>query len=31
MDTMHGSIADTNYYMRESIDHTAAFLTPMAL
>ena len=30
-DTMHGSIADTNYYMRESFDHTAAFLTPIAL
>ena len=28
---MHGSIADTNYYMRESFDHTAAFLTPIAL
>ena len=30
-DTMHGSIADTNYYMRESFDHTATFLTPIAL
>ena len=28
---MHGSIADTNYYMHESFDHTAAFLTPIAL
>lgn len=31
MDVMHGSIADTNYYMREHFDHTAAFLTPIAL
>lgn len=31
MDVMHGSIADTNYYMREHFDHTAAFLTPVAL
>ena len=31
MDVMHGSIADTNYYMRENFDHTAAFLTPIAL
>lgn len=31
MDTMHGAIADTDYYMRENFDHKAAFLTPMAL
>ena len=31
MDTMHGSIADTSYYMREHFDHNAAFLTPAAV
>lgn len=31
MDTMHASIADTGYYMREGFDHYAAFLTPVAL
>ena len=30
-DTMHGSIADTNYYMSCFFGHTAAFLTPIAL
>jgi len=31
MDTMHGSIADTEYYMRENFDEHAAFLTPLAV
>merc|ERR1712217_931407 len=31
MDIMHGSIGETNYYMHESFDVNAAFLTPIAL
>ena len=31
MDTFHGAIADTDYYMRENFDATAAFLSPAAL
>ena len=31
MDTMHGSIADTNYYMHEGVPPDAPFLTPMAV
>jgi hypothetical protein len=31
MDTFHGAISDTDYYMHESFDEHAAFLTPVAL
>ena len=31
MDVMHGAIAETNYYMRESFDWHAAFLTKMTM
>ena len=31
MDTMHGSIADTSYYMHENVPSDAPFLTPMAV
>lgn len=31
LDTFHGAIADTNYYMHESVPTDAPFLTPMAL
>jgi hypothetical protein len=31
VDTMHGAVADTNFYMRENFDEHAAFLTPIAL
>ena len=31
MDTMHGSIADTGYYMHEGVPTDAPFLTPMAV
>ena len=31
MDTFHGAIADTGYYMHEGVPSDAAFLTPIAL
>jgi hypothetical protein len=31
MDTMHGSIADTSYFMHENVPTDAPFLTPMAV
>ena len=31
MDTMHGSIADTSFFMGEGFTLDAAFLTPLAL
>ena len=31
MDTMHGAVADSNYYMKCFFDETADFLTPIAL
>ena len=31
MDTMHGAVADTSYFMREGFPLDAAFLTPIAL
>jgi hypothetical protein len=31
MDVFHGSVADTGYYMHESVPANAAFLTPIAL
>ena len=31
MDTFHGAIADTSYYMRENFAWTAPFLTPLGL
>ena len=31
MDTMHGSVADTSYFMREGFALDAAFLSPIAL
>lgn len=31
MDTMHGAIADTSYYMHEGVPTDAPFLTPMAV
>ena len=31
MDTFHGAIANAGYYMHESFDHAAPFLTPLGL
>ena len=31
MDTFHGAIADTGYYMHEGVPSDAPFLTPIAL